>query len=273
MFFASYLAQENLAYNTIKTYFAAVRYFHMNSNHLPTYTSQLTPRVRQVLQGIQRHQAHMCSPTTRLPITIQIKAILQQHPHSYHNIMMWAACCMAFFGFLRCNEFTVPAQIGYDPAVHLSYSDVAVDNRDYPTMVVISVKQSKTDPLRSGAQITLGATEDDICPVKALMPYLAIRGSQPGPLFLTKDNHYLTQSAFRANLSSLLQEVGLDTKSYNTHSFRIGAATSAESAGLTESQIKSMGRWKSDAYRRYIKPTPLQMAPLSKVLASQNMVN
>ena len=105
------------------------------------------------------------------------------------------------------------------------------------------------------------------------MPYLAIRGSQPGPLFLTKDNHYLTQSAFRANLSSILQEVGLDTKSYNTHSFCTGAATSAESAGLTESQIKSMGRWKSDAYRRYIKPTPLQMAPLSKVLASQNMVN
>ena len=84
---------------------------------------------------------------------------------------------MAFFGFLRCNEFTVPVQTGYDPAVHLSYSDVAVDNRDYPTMVVISVKQSKTDPLRSGVQITLGATEDDICPVKALMPYLAIRGS------------------------------------------------------------------------------------------------
>ena len=54
---------------------------------------------------------------------------------------------MAFFGFLRCNEFTVPAQTGCDPAVHLSYSDVAVDNRDYPTMVVISVKQSKTDPL------------------------------------------------------------------------------------------------------------------------------
>ena len=181
----------------------------------------------------------------------KIKAILQQHPHLYHNIMMWAACCMAFFGFLRCNEFTVPAQTGYNPAVHLSYSDVAVDNRDYSTMVVISVKQSKTDPLRSGVQITLGATEDDICPVKALMPYLAIRGSQPGPLFLTKDNHYLTQSAFRANLSSILQEVGLDTKSYNTHSFRIGAATSAESAGLTESQIKSMGRWK----RTHIVPT------------------
>ena len=272
--FASYLAQENLTYNTIKTYFAAIRYFHMNSNHLATYTSQYTPRVRQVLQGIQRHQAHTGSRTTRLPITIQImqeiKAILQQHPHSYHSIMMWATCCVAFFGFLRCNEFTVPSQTGYDPAVHLSYSDVAVDNRDSPTMVVISIKQSKTDPLRKGVQITLGATQDDVCPIKAIMPYLAIRGSQPGPLFLTKDNHFLTQSAFRTNLLSILQEVGLDTKSYNTHSFRIGAATSAESAGLTESQIKSLGRWKSDAYRHYIKPTPIQMAPLSKVLASQN---
>jgi len=71
-------------------------------------------------------------------------------------------------------------------------------------------------------------------------------------------------------MSILIKEVGLDTKHYNTHSFRIGAATSAESAGLTESQIKSMGRWKSDAYRHYIKPSSSQLASFSKLLVSQN---
>ena len=49
----------------------------------------------------------------RLPITIdimhQIKSVLQQQPNSYHNILMWATCCLAFFGFLRCNEFTLPS--------------------------------------------------------------------------------------------------------------------------------------------------------------------
>ena len=200
-----------------------------------------------------------------------IKEVLQQHPHSYHNILMWAACYLAFFGLLRCNEFTVPSQTRYNPAVHLSYSDIAVDDCDNPSLVVISIKQSKTDPLRKGTNITLGATQDSLCPVKALMPYLAKRGSHPGPLFICEDQRFLTQSAFRSHLMALLDKLGLEKSHYNTHSFRIGAATSAEAAGLTESQIKTMGRWRSDAYRRYIKPTQSQMATLSKLLVSQNI--
>jgi len=69
---------------------------------------------------------------------------------------------------------------------------------------------------------------------------------------------------------SILKEVGLDTIHYNTHSFRIGVATSAKSAGLTESQIKSMSHWKSDAYCHYIKPSSSQLASFSNLLVSQN---
>ena len=179
---------------------------------------------------------------------------------------MWAACCLAFFGFLRCSEFTVPSQVGYNPAIHLSFSDIAVDDYNNPSTVVVSIKQSKTDPLGKGTTITLGATQNTLCPIKALLPYLARRGSQPGPLFICENQHFLTQSAFRSHLMTLLDELGLDASCYNTHSFRIGAATSAESAGLSESQIKTMGRWKSDAYRRYIKPTHAQLAAFSKLL-------
>ena len=197
---------------------------------------------------------------------IQIKKVLQQHPHAYHNTLMWAACCLAFFGFLRCVEFTVPSQAGYNPAIHLSFSDIAVDDYNNPSTVVLSIKQSKTDPLGKGTTITLGATQNTLCPIKALLPYLARRGSQLGPLFICENQHFLTQSAFRSHLMTLLDELGLDASCYNTHSFRIGATTSAESAELSKSQIKTMGRWKSDAYRRYIKPTHAQLATFSKLL-------
>lgn len=277
LLFATYLAQQQLSLSTIQTYFAAIRHLHLASNHLTVYSTQLTPRVQQVLQGIKRYQAHVFTPAQRLPITTdimqQIKQVLQQHPHSYNNIMMWAACCLAFFGLLRCTEFTVHSQSSYDPAVHLSYSDVAVDDRDNPSVVVISIKQSKTDPLRKGNSITLGATQNTLCPVKALMPYLAKRGSHPGPLFICQNNRFLTQSVFRSHLMELLEELGLDKSCYNTHSFRIGAATSAEAAGLTESQIKTMGRWKTNTYRRYIKPPLSQTAKLSKLLVSQNNIH
>ena len=39
---------------------------------------------------------------------------------------------------------------------------------------------------------------------------------------------------------------------YNTHSFRIKAATTAASAGLLSWLIKILGRWPSVAYRKYI---------------------
>ena len=93
----------------------------------------------------------------------QIKVNLQQQPHSYHNILMCATCCLAFFTFLRCNEFTVPSQRSYDPAAHLSYSDIAVDDCDNPSMIVANIK---TGSFRRGTSITLGATQDEICPVK-----------------------------------------------------------------------------------------------------------
>ena len=60
----------------------------------------------------------------------------------------------------------------------------------------------------------------------------------------------------------------MDKGSYNTHSFRIGAATSAIEAGISDVQVKMLGRWKSDAYQRYVRTPPEELASLSKKLVS-----
>ena len=200
-----------------------------------------------------------------------LKTLLARNPKDYQNIMMWAACCVAFFGCLRCSEFTVPDQTSYDPASHLSFDDVSVDNKVSPRMILLHIKQSKTDATRQGAQVVLGVTGKDICPVKALLPYLVIRRAQPGPLFITPDNHHLTQPLFRSMLHSLLKQVGLRAEQFNTHSFRIGAATVGGAVGLSEVQIKTLGRWKSNAYQCYVRPTPSQLAVFSKQLASEDI--
>ena len=128
--------------------------------------------------------------------------------------------------------------------MHLSYSDISVDKCDNPLVVVVYIKRFKTDPFSRRTSITLGPTHDALYSVKAIMPYLATRGSQASPLFICENNQYLTQPVFQSYLKKLLQDLNLDPSCYDTHSFRIGATTSAEAARLTESQIKTLGRWK-----------------------------
>ena len=272
LLFVTHLAISGLSHTTIKVYLSAIRSMHVATGQHAVFHQQLTPRLQQVLKGIQRTQAVSKSPRVRRPITLDImKAIfhlLFNKSASYDNALLWAACCTAFFGFLRSSEMTVPSQATYDPTIHLSMQDVAVDNRSSPSLVRILIKQSKTDPFRQGVYIYLGRTGNAICPVQALLSYLALRGDIPGPLFIFQTGRMLTRQIFSDALDGLLDELHFKKDNFNTHSFRIGAATSAKAANISDSHIQMLGRWKSNAYKLYIQTPPQEIANLSRVLAA-----
>lgn len=182
--------------------------------------------------------------------------------------MLWAAACTGFFGFLRAGEFTVPSKQAYDPEVHLNLADMAIDSHEHPSLIRLLIKQSKTDPFREGVEVFLGASKGEICPVRALVDYLSVRPATPGPLFVFDSGSPLTRAALVANLHEALQQVGLNHREYNGHSFRIGAATTAAQRGLEDSLIQTLGRWKSEAYKTYIKLPRSQLAVVSQTLAS-----
>ena len=116
----------------------------------------------------------------------------------------------------------------------------------------------KTDQFRAATtiHIYLGETTHAICPVTALVQYIAMHGGTPGPLFLLPNNQSLTGTSFRSALNKTFQELNLDYYQFNTHSFRIGAATSAKWAGVSDSHFKALGRWKSHAYLKYVRFSP-----------------
>ena len=270
LLFATYLANTNISYATIKIYISAIRHLHVTTGMHSFFNLQLTPRLQQVLKGIQKSQSVTLPPKVRLPITIKmmesIKRLIWQTPKTYTNLMIWAAWCLAFFGFLRVSEFTIPSNSQFDEASHLCLNDISIDSRDNPKMLQIRLKQSKTDPFRRGVSIYLGTTESNLCPVKGILPYLALRGTCTGPLFIYPDGRGLTRQRFKAALDNLLTDLHMDKKHYNTHSFRIGAATSAKQANIPDTYIKMLGRWRSDAYQRYIRTSPQDLARLSKHL-------
>ena len=150
--------------------------------------------------------------------------------------MLWAACCLGFFGFLRSGEFTVHSASGSsvrNPAP-LLLSDIALDSIQRPTIVSVRIRQSKTDPFRLGVTLYLGITRDIVCPVKSMAAYLAVRSREQGPLFLYQDGSPLTRGRLVVVVREALSQMGLDSSNYAGHSFRIGAATTAAQSPLSK---------------------------------------
>ena len=161
---------------------------------------------------------------------------------------------------------TVPSDSAYDASVHLSLADVALDNSAAPTVVRLHIKQSKTDPFRQGVNLFLGRTSTDLCPVAALLNYLVARGGEPGALFHFRDGRLLTRQRFVDAVKTALRHAGVEEEKYNSHSFRIGAATTAAANGLEDSIVQMLSRWKSLAYLRYVRIPRDRLASYSRLL-------
>ena len=115
-----------------------------------------------------------------------------------------------------------------------------------------------------GVDFYLRAAGGTICPVEALLPYLAVHGQYNGPLFILENGKYLTRQCLCTMPSGLLTELHIDSLKYNTHNFRIGAATTARQANIPDTLIQFMGRWKNNEYLTYLETPSMELAKLSK---------
>ena len=211
-------------------------------------------QLEYVLKGIRQSGAAQ-PKRQRLPITPDIlRAIYHkwsQDGWTYDRTMLWAAFCLAFFGFLRAAEFTCNPLI--DSSLWLSLSDVGVNSYDNPSCISIFLKHSKTDPFGAGITLFLGATGNELCPVSAMLAFLAVRGSVPGPLFSFHDGVLLSRDRLVVAVRQAVEAVGICSSAFSGHSFRVGAATTAAKVGLNDSLIQTLGRWKSSAFLGYIR--------------------
>lgn len=117
--------------------------------------------------------------------------------------------------------------------------------------LTVHVRVSKTDQLGEGRAIRLDACADEaLCLVRAVEQYLAVRGADPGFFFQHVDRVPLTRYQFWVVTLKALSSMGLEGVRFGTHSFRIGAASTAAQMGYPDTQIKAIGKWWSGAFRR-----------------------
>lgn len=229
-------------------------------------------RIPLVIKGLRREKSTLQRPQ-KLPITALVLHTikLQLDLTTFDDVMLWAAFCTAFFGFLRAAEFTSPSS-SFSPQVHLSLANVSVDKHPVPDAVFIRLNKSKTDQFHKGCSIVLARSDCAICPVAALMTYLQRRGNDSGPLFHFVDKCPLTREKLNSRLQKVIAAAGWQGR-YTLHSFRVGAATTAASLGFPDYLIKALGRWSSEAYQVYIKLPQHRLQLASTCLATANTFN
>ena len=237
---------------------------------LPDPALSSFPRLLYALRAVRR-DGPLRRRQTRLPITPellrQIHRVWSQEPCDFDRTMLWAAFCLGFFGFMRSGEFTCPSLEAFSPDM-LSPTDIAVDSHTAPSHLTVHLKRSKNDPFGAGTTLHLGTTGDILCPVAAILGYLALRPPAPGPLFVFGDGSPLSRPRLVQSLREVLRRAGVDVSGFSGHSFRIGAATTAARAGLSDSLIQTLGRWRSSAFMLYIRTPSQQLTAVSATLAS-----
>ncbi|CAC5361064.1 unnamed protein product [Mytilus coruscus] len=99
-----------------------------------------------------------------------------------------------------------------------------------------------------------------VCPVHLLRTYFNARSKSIGPAFILFCGNYVTRYQFNAVLKKVLNVADILLANFQSHSFRIGAASQSSKMGFSDDEIQNFGRWESKAYKAYIRIPTLRLA-------------
>lgn len=201
---------------------------------------------RQALRGWKKERV---SKDTRRPVSYSLLVRLLDSTRGlcaspYEGALFRACFSLAFFGALRVGELVPPSRTREGG---LKGDDVILANGS------LRIRKSKTDGFGRGEWLPLHSVVGPACPVRAVSEYLQLR--PPGGSFLNHlDGSPVTRFQFQSVFKRCLVAVGVPPGEFGTHSFRIGAATEAARAGLSNAEVQRIGRWRSSCFAGYIRP-------------------
>ena len=231
------LSRQKVSYSSILTRLSAVRHKWKKLKGDRKLSSQ---RLTLMLKGLKRKSSKR---PEKNPVTMS-------HLKRLHNAanrlgkdracLFKAMSTLAFFGFLRPSEFCISRS-----KHHLHRKDVRLGKSGKSCR--INFRSFKHSDGTRVVKIEEQA-QSPISIMKILRSYLDRTPiAQPHqPLF------DMTLKEFRSLLQELCEEAAIKSK-ITPHCFRVGGATWANQQGWSDARIQHHGRWKSTAYKSYIK--------------------
>ncbi|XP_056019237.1 uncharacterized protein LOC130054234 isoform X2 [Ostrea edulis] len=258
LLYIAHCFQSGLAASTTRTHIAALSFTFQLGGYQDLTQNFL---VRKQLQGFSKVKPVM---DNRLPITPDILSkIVSALPSitnsAFSSTLLHAMYVLAFCAFLRVGEITKTA--GAKQHFLLAKHVILQKDSQLGNPIELTIPHFK----HSNQSITLHLQQNTsnplVCPFLALQTFMDVRGhkSPVEPLFSFMDGTPVSRQFFTDHLRLSLSFCGLDTNKYQSHSFRIGAATTAAASGSSDIQIQNMGRWKSSAFKKYIRIPTIKM--------------
>ena len=207
------------------------------------------PLLERLMKGWKK-STYATRRKPRLPVTVAI--LKQMMPHveftSKQYRLLWAALCTGIYGLFRSGELAPSSKNSKD---FLRLRDL---NRDSKGHYRIFLAASKTDIWRVGVHVHILGNGSSTCPVRALDAMLKDRDlSKPdAPLFSVDGTTPLTRTQLLKGMKILLDKAGLEPSRYSGHSLRKGGAQTLYEAGIPDSQIMILGRWRSACFKLYV---------------------
>ena len=151
----------------------------------------------------------------------------------------------AYLGCFRIGELLAFNRHTSSP---LQRRDVMIES----DAIIITLQQSKSSQRQpQRVQIALNDyVSRSLC--RTLQKVLRTNGSADSPFFAHSDGSPATLYQARAILQKAADHSGLNQK-ISLHCFRISGATHYAQQGLSEKDLQHKGRWRSSAYKKYIR--------------------
>lgn len=226
LYFVAWLHGQKKSHNSISTCLAGISYHH-RIRELPDPTQFFI--IKKLIKGAQRLSG---TPDARLPITPDILHKLVKSLHftvsgKYTKRLLRAMFTLSFFAILRIEEISAKYSKTHKNIIQFHNHTVDESFGQKKSLTLTLRRFKHHDSCRPLCLQISPQSSKHICPVRAVVRYLEVRGNSEGPLFTFDGLSLIRQSFYTSELVNVILFVGLDCKNYKPHNFRIGAASYA----------------------------------------------
>jgi hypothetical protein len=258
-------SKRELAPSTVRVYLGALKNLYQLRNEWAAGKGELLEKsLLKGLENIRGQTNRKRKARKTIPVSLKIlenikRGLRLQNWAQGSKICVWAACLVAFWGVFRLGELLPKSELKFDKTSDLLWSDVRISKREEGGML-LKVRGCKVRGNPGNSARLFNLKKKEFCPVAALE---ALKNSQKtrglfaleNPVFRRASGRNLTKPVFLRAVNAVCGNKRDSKLTLGGKSFRSGVPSALQNLprDFNERHVKSLGRWRGNAYQRYMR--------------------